>query len=370
MKILIFSWRDPKHPMAGGAEQVMHEHAKGWIKAGHSVTLFSSYFIGGKREENIEGVRVIRRGVQLIGVQALGAFWYLFEKHEKFDVVIDQFHGIPFFTPLYAFTKKLAVIQEVAKEVWLMNHLPKPFNWIVGYIGYALEPLIFLFYKGVPFMTGSDSAKKDLVNFGIPERNITVVPHGVIVPRPDVGVEKPKTKTVTFLGALTKDKGIEEAIKAFSILNKSGDYHFWIVGKGAKTYIEELKNLSRALEVQNKIKFWGFVNEAKKFELLTRAHLLVNPSVREGWGLVNIEANAMGTPVISYNSPGLTDSVKDGRSGVILKTNSPSELARKVGEVLERPAYYKSLQEGAISWSKNFSWSNSRRISQKLIMNL
>jgi len=34
MNILVFSWRDPKHPTAGGAEQVMHEHMKGWIAAG------------------------------------------------------------------------------------------------------------------------------------------------------------------------------------------------------------------------------------------------------------------------------------------------------------------------------------------------
>lgn len=367
MNILIFSWRDPKHPMAGGAEQVMHEHAKGWIKAGHSVTLFSSYFVGGKREEVINGVKIIRRGVQLLGVQLLGASWYLFEKHKKFDLVVDQFHGIPFFTPFYVFTNKLAVIQEVAKEVWLMNHLPKPFNWIIGYTGYALEPLIFLFYKWIPFMTGSESAKRDLMSFGISEKNITVVPHGVIIPKVKLKAGKSKVKTIVFLGALTKDKGVEEAIKVFSILNKKGNYSFWIMGKGAKTYIDQLKTLARNFGVLNKIKFWGFVDETKKFELLTRAHILINPSAREGWGLVNIEANAMGTPVVSFNSPGLIDSVKDGVSGAVLKTNSPVEMAREIEKILKKPGQYKKLQEGAISWSNNFSWERSRKISQELI---
>jgi len=48
MNILVFSWRDPKHPLAGGAEQVMHEHMKGWVGAGHKVTLFTSHFSGGR----------------------------------------------------------------------------------------------------------------------------------------------------------------------------------------------------------------------------------------------------------------------------------------------------------------------------------
>ena len=53
MRILVFSWRDPKHPLAGGAEQVMHEHMKGWIEAGHKVTLFSSKLDVLKNEKSL-----------------------------------------------------------------------------------------------------------------------------------------------------------------------------------------------------------------------------------------------------------------------------------------------------------------------------
>ena len=44
MKILTTNWRDIKHPLAGGAEISTHEHAKGWVHAGHDVILFSSSF--------------------------------------------------------------------------------------------------------------------------------------------------------------------------------------------------------------------------------------------------------------------------------------------------------------------------------------
>lgn len=368
MNILVFSWRDPRHPLAGGAEQVMHEHMKGWVEAGHDVTLFASHFKGGEREENLGGVKIIKRGFQFGGVHIQGSLYYLFDKHKKFNLVVDQFHGISFFTPLYVRVPKLAVIQEVAKEVWLMNHLPKPFNWIVGLFGYLTEPLFFLFYKNVHFMTGSESAKQDIVNFGIPAKNITVVPHGVILPKLKIKSGKLKIKTIVFLGALTRDKGIEDAIKAFSLINKrKKEWQYWVIGKGGKEYIDFLLKLCRKLKIEGKVKFWGFVSQSKKFELLARAHIMVNPSVREGWGLVNIEANAMGTPVVAYKSPGLVDSVKNGVSGMLCKENSPASLAESVLSILGSPILYEKLRKGSVDWSSTFSWDKSRKKSLNLI---
>ena len=366
MKILIFGWRDPKHPQAGGAEQVVHEHAKGWIKAGHKVTLFSSFYKGGLNSEVIDGVNVIRKGYQILGVHVAGFLWYVFGKHDKYDLVIDQFHGIPFFTPLYVRRPKLAILQEVAKEVWLINHLPKPWNLLFGYIGYLCEPLMFAIYRVVPFMVGSDSAKKDLINMGIPDRNITIVPHGVNIITLKPLPAKEKSKTIIFLGSLSRDKGIEDAIKCFSILDKMGKYQYWVVGKGGDTYLHELRELGRRVGIWKKIKYYGYVGEVKKFELLSRAHVMINPSIREGWGLVNIEANAVGTPVVGYNSTGLIDSVCNNFSGLILEKNDPFELARVTNDLLNHNDKYNKLREGAIRWSKNFSWVKSRKKSLEL----
>lgn len=345
----------------------MHEHMKGWVGAGHSVTLFSSYYKGGKKQETVDGIDIIRWGVQLLGVHVLAAFWYLFSGHPKFDLVIDQFHGIPFFTPFYVRTKKLAVIQEVAREVWLMNSLPKPLNLIIGYTGYLLEPLIFLFYKNTIFMTGSESTKKDLVRFGIPSENINIVPHGVLAPKPEFLGLRSKVKTVIYLGALTKDKGVEDALKTFSILNKMGEFNFWVVGRASPKYLNKLKLLSNKYGISKKVRFWGYVTQRKKFELLSKAYVLINPSVREGWGLVNIEANSAGTPVVSYNSPGLVDSVGNGISGVIVGDNTPREMASVVEKIINNKNLYKRLHKGAISWSKKFSWKNSTALSLMLI---
>ena len=77
MNILIFSWRDLKHPTAGGAEQVMHEHMKGWVTAGNKVTLFSSRFPGSLGEESVDGIKLIHQGDQYVGVMLAALIYYL-----------------------------------------------------------------------------------------------------------------------------------------------------------------------------------------------------------------------------------------------------------------------------------------------------
>lgn len=366
MNILVFSWRDPKHPLAGGAEQVMHEHMRGWLAAGHKVTLFASRFPGSSSIEIIDNVCIIRGGFQYLGVQISGFIYYLKHKYE-YDLVVDQFHGLPFFTPLYVSKPKVAVIQETAQRVWFLNPLPWPINTIVGLVGYALEPFIFLFYRNVTFITGSESAKEDVVKFGIPKENVTVILHGVIIEKSKHLIKKEKIKTVVFLGILSKDKGIEDAIRCFALLRESGEYQFWIVGKPENDkYAWVLSRLVKQLGLEKNVTFWGFVSQKKKFELLARAHVLVNPSVHEGWGLVNIEANAVGTPVVAYASRGLIDSVKDGVSGKLCSPCVPEVLAYTTRKVLNTQVY-KRYQQGALQWSDKFSWDQSRKLSIQLI---
>lgn len=369
MNILIFSWRGPGHPNAGGAEISTHEHAKGWVRAGHEVTLFTSYFKGAKREEKIDGVTIIREGRQFLAVQWKAFKWFLFAKHPKFDLVVDEFHGIPFFAPLYVRKKKLAFIHEVTGEVWGLNPWSRPFNLLPKMLGPIFEPLIFkLLYKKIPFMTVSESTKKDLVNFGIPENRIVVIHNGFNKLDIEDNLSKEKKKTVIFLGALAKDKGIEEALKTFSILNRTDDnFQYWIAGKSDPEYLQFLKMQSRQLNINKKVKFWGFVPQEKKFEFLKRAHVLIHPAIREGWGLVVIEAASVGTPTVSFDVPGLRDSILHDKTGIICKIKSPEALAKEIMDLLQSNVKYQKMSQDAITWSKKFSWEKSIKSSLNLI---
>lgn len=372
MNILILNWRDIKHPNAGGAEQSTFEHARAWARAGHQVFWFSSHFRKAKQKEVLQGVDLIRRGRQYFEVQARAFWWYIFGDHPKFDLVVDQFHGIPFFTPLYVRTKKLAFIHEVAKEIWYLNPWPRPFNIIAAAIGTFFEPWVFkIFYKRTPFMTVSESTKKDLIDWEIPPENVDVIHNGVTVVKPTPNVKKEKIKTAIYLGALAKDKGIEDAIETFSLIDKSGkNWQFWVVGKSSPIYLKILKSKISKLNIGKKVKFFGYVSERKKFELLARAHVLINPSAREGWGLVNIEANAAGTPVIAYDVPGCRDSVNNGISGILCKEKTPEYLAKEAIGLLSNKSRYKRLSQQAKTWSKKFSWRTSTQKSLQLLQDI
>lgn len=371
MNILILSWRGPGHPHAGGAEKSTHNHAKGWVRAGHSVTLFTSRYPGAKKEEIIDGVNIKRYGSQIFRVHWAAFKWYVFGKHPKYDLVIDQFHGIPFFTPLYVRGKKLAFIHEVTKEVWGLNPWPWPFNLVPFFVGTMLEPLIFrLLYRDIPFMTVSESTKKDLISWGITERNITVVHNGLDVPEIKHNFPKEKKKTLIFLGALSKDKGIEDALKTFSIVDRTAsDFRFWVVGKGESHYLKKLKLQTVKLKIDKKVKFWGFLNEEKKYEFLSKAHLLINPSIREGWGLVVMEAASVGTPTVAYNVAGLKDSIVNEKTGLLCSPN-PAVCSEAILTLLGDKAKYERFRQNCFAWSKQFSWEKSSQESLKLLQEL
>lgn len=369
MNILILNWRDPFHPLAGGAEISLLEHAKYWQKNGADITWFASSFQGARKEEKKDGITYIRRGSHFT-VHLLFIVYYLLNKGKlkEFNVYIDCFHFLPFFSPLFIKKKKIvALINEVAGKVWFSN-LPYPLAWI----GYHLEPWFFKAYKNTPFITASDSAKADLLKVGVPEKNIEIIPHGVIVENVSNSVKREKNPTFIFVGRVSKDKGIQDVLEGFRIIkhktlnNKQPSPELWIVGKEEKEgFLEALLN-DEYKDLNSDITYYGFVSQEKKFELLKRSWLLLHASVKEGWGLTVIEAGSQGTPTIGYNVEGLRDSIRHGKTGLLVDPN-PHSLAEGALKVISDKAAHNSMRENAKKWSENFDWEKSGQKSWEYI---
>ncbi len=88
---------------------------------------------------------------------------------------------------------------------------------------------------------------------------------------------------------------------------------------------------------------------------------MVNSSIKEGWGIINIEANACGTPVVSANVPGLRDSVRDGMSGLLYEYGRIDQLAAQIERVLADDALRDALSHGAVQWARQFDWATSAK---------
>lgn len=364
MRILILNWRDPSHPYAGGAEKSILEHAKYWLKKGADVTWYSSSFESSKKQEIINGIKIIRVGSHYT-THLMFIFYCLLGKFNGYSVIIDCFHFLPYFTPLFMRKeKKIALIQETGGNLWFKNISP-PF----AVIGFLLEPLFFLFYKDTVFITASESTKKDLLKFGIKKNMIQVILHGVDFK--DIKANKEKTPTVLYLGLLSKDKGLEDAIKAFiEIRRKIPSAKLWIAGREQKR--EYLNSVLKSLKLTNSkdfITYYGYVTEKVKFELFKKSWILLHPSEKEGWGLNVIEAATQGTPTVGYNVAGLRDSIKHKQTGILTDPNFFS-LGKEAIGVISDKNLYNSLSKEAILWSRNFSWKSSGKASFNLLTKL
>src|SRR5438046_3296192 len=116
--------------------------------------------------------------------------------------------------------------------------------------------------------------------------------------------------------------------------------------------------MAAAADFHGRITFTGQLPESEKNEKLRQAHLLIHTSMREGWGLNVIEANAMGTPAVVYPVHGLVDSTIHDETGIVTAQESPEALADAFVEILRMPEKYHRLRVNAWQRSKTFKWKN------------
>ncbi|MCA1838988.1 MAG: glycosyltransferase family 4 protein [Actinomycetota bacterium] len=322
MRILIFNWKDLKHPAAGGAEVFTHEVAKRWVEWGNQVMLFCASHPTLAPTEEVEGIRVIRRGGRL-SVYRQAPRFYEREGVGSFDAVIDEVNTRPFMTPRFVRdVPVIALIHQVCREIWWYE-FPFPLAMLGRFV---LEPLWLKGYRNVPTITVSESSRESLADYGL--RDITVVPEGLSLPDgPLPDLPKESVPTLLFVGRLARNKRPAHAIKAFRLLKDSvPDAKLWIVGTGHRG-----DSLRR--KAPEGVTFWGGVSLERKIELMARAHLLVVPSVREGWGLIVSEGASVGTPSVAYRVAGLVDSISKSGMGVLVEPR-PAALAEGLQRLL------------------------------------
>jgi glycosyltransferase involved in cell wall biosynthesis len=356
MKLLWFNWRDLKNPEAGGAEVLTHEIASRLIQKGtHQITLFTSHFQGALSHENIDGLDVIREGGKY-SVYSKAKRYYKKYK-QNYDIVIDEINVKPFLTPKYVKDEKpiLALIHQISPEQFLLE-LPFPLN----YIGYYFEKKWLSCYKDILTVTVSNSTKRDLEQLGF--QKVSIIPVGLSIDTLESVPEKESIPTITFIGRLKKHKLPHHAMIAFSLVKKRiPDARLWVIGDG---YMR--KDLERKYKV-NDVTFYGHVSSQVKYELLSRSHIVIVPATREGWGLVVTESNAMGTPVVAYNVPGLRDSVRNGYTGILVQEDSPRGLASAIISLLENRHTLDNLSSNALSFSREFNWDTTAAVFNRII---
>ncbi len=366
-RVLILNWRSPYDSQAGGAEKVTLRYAEALINNNYNVVWLAGAPKKRKEVKNIPSeLKIIEVGNPLT-VYILAPIIYWLQFKGNFDLVIDQIHGLPFLTPLWAFkSKRLAFIHEVALEIW-NEMFPFPLN----VVGRLFEKIYFRLYKKTSFLTVSPSTAKDLIRFGISNSNLNVIPNGLDVKPLNSPSPKFRHLTLIFVGRLVKMKGVEEAIRTVSFLKFSyPNIKLYIVGEGSQKYVDELLKIVDELGLTQNITFLGFISEEEKIKLYRKSHFLIHTSVREGFGLVILEANSQGTPAIVYNSPGLRDVVKKGINGYQVPRGNSRKMASVIKRLFESKVEYQHLSRSSIRYASEFKWITSQKQFVKLVRKL
>ncbi len=354
MKILVLNWQDIKNPFGGGAEVHLHEIFKRIVAKGHSVTQYSCSIEGHPDNEIIDGINIIRNGSRnLFNFTVKKMYLSKFSK-ENYDIIIDDINKIPFYTPRFIKEPLLAISHHFfGKSIYYEA------GFISGTYVYFSEWLMNFVYKKIPFAVVSNSTLEEFINKGFDKSKFSIIYNAIEHTEFPMKVsQKADFPIISYFGRLKKYKSVDHLFKAFALVSKKfPDAKLHILGRG--DFRPALEKLAQELNISEKVIFFGYVSEEDKIKLLSESYCMVNTSLKEGWGITNIEANACGTPVISSNVPGLRDSVSDGLSGLLYEYGNIEQLSERIIQVISDKQFREKLSFGAVEWANKFSWNDS-----------
>lgn len=209
------------------------------------------------------------------------------------------------------------------------------------------------------FMRGFDSVisishylKKELLRYGIKEEKIAVIPNAV---DECFFVKRTEDKDfMLFVGRLEKHKRVEMLIR----LSKDIDFKLVVVGTGPE--MERLKRYAKSISAN--VEFLGRVSREKLIDLYASCSFFVSASEWEGFGLIFLEANACGKPVIGFNLCAMPERIIHGVNGFL--ANDYEEF-KKYALLLKENRNCLS-KEKIINVAKNYSWENTAKSYEAL----
>jgi len=220
--------------------------------------------------------------------------------------------------------------------------------------------------------TADESAELVRTYGAVPER-VFVVPPGV-----DLSVFQPVDRDearrkigygpgrlLLFVGRLERLKGVEVAIRALALLRDRNhdDVRLLILGEDSKDGDEgekdRLKAVAADVGVRDRVDFLGSVAHHELPYFYSAADVCVMPSYSESFGLVGLEAQASGRPVVGSDVSGLRSVIRDQVSGYLIAGHDPAEYAERIGRLLEDAELAQQMGRRGRLLAQRYSWTRT-----------
>jgi glycosyltransferase involved in cell wall biosynthesis len=243
-----------------------------------------------------------------------------------------------------------------------MHHMPmsiiRQSSWNPFRRWQKLRSLRGLYRRADRIMAVSSAAADELAVISkLPRKSIMVVPNAVVTegllqeeaaPPPHPWLTDKQTPVVLGIGRFSRVKDFATLIRAFHLLRRQRPCRLILLGEGRQR--KRLAGMVDALGLQGDVDLAGF--DANPYPYLAHADVFVLPSRQEAFGMVLVEAMALGTPVVATDCPGAPSEILDGgRLAPLVPVGDAAAMAAAVGSVLDRPPRAAALMEAVARYS-------------------
>ena len=362
-RILVLNWQDRENPQAGGAEEHVHQIFGRLAERGYEVTLLASGFRGCAPRAELDGIAVHRTGGRYTFSIAAPLYYGSRLRDGRWDVVVDNLNKVPLFSPWWVSAPVVPVVHHLfGATAFREANLP------LATATWLLERPLPVAYGGLPMIAVSRSTRDDLVARGV-RAPVEVIPVGVdssqFTPHPRG--RKTAAPSLLYLGRLKRYKGVDLLLRAVAVLAEQGLHiDFVIAGKGDAR--PELEHLAGDLGITDQVTFAGFVDDARKIDLMRTSWVHGLASAIEGWGITVIEAGACGTPSVASDAPGLREALLDGETGLLAPHGDIEALAGAIRRLVTDSGLRDRLGSGARRYAESLSWERASAAIEEFLL--
>jgi glycosyltransferase involved in cell wall biosynthesis len=355
VKILLVNWQDRENPQAGGAEIHLHEIFGRLVARGHAVDLFCSGWRGCARHAVLDGMRVTRRGGRHSwALQGRSTVRHA-AREDGYDVIVEDVNKIPLFTAGLTSLPSYVIVPHLFGTTAFGEA-----SWPVATAVWLLERPLPRAYRRSAFHAISQATADDLIARGVAPDRIRVIYPGVdtVSYRPDPDARRTSHPSFLYVGRLKRYKGVDTAVRALAKVRAAVPQATLDIA-GAGDDRARLEQLVERLGLAEVVRFHGFVDETAKRRLLHRTWANVFPSLKEGWGITNLEAAACGTPSLATDTSALRESVRDGETGFLVPYGDADALAVTMRQLATDLLLVERLGQTARQFAEGFSWART-----------
>ena len=190
---------------------------------------------------------------------------------------------------------------------------------------------------------------------------------------PDLSVEK--ENIILSIGRIQEQKGQLQTIEFLNNFKKiQNDFKCYFVGgpsgKHGNEYLHELKQTIKDFNLDKHVEFLGDLPQTEIIELFKKAKLLIHTSKFETFGLVAIEANTMGVPVLTTNNGSLMEIIENNKNGYLSENLIDSNVNNFVNNLFNNVTKFEEIHLSCIEKSKKYDWMKTANELESLYQQL